>query len=103
MNTNFRALISAEVALEEVPDALENIVDGLLHLEGDGAAVKPDLDEEETLVEVFDGALGRTQHLPGSKDSHYRCKKFSTHEKFTKGTSNKDTMFVKKDYHLNTI
>ena len=27
-------------------------------------------------------------------DSYYRGKKFSTHEKFTKGTSNKDTMFV---------
>ena len=55
MNTNFRALFSAEAALEEIPDALENIVDGHLHLEGDGVAVKPqepDLDEEETLVEV---------------------------------------------------
>ena len=36
-------------------------------------------------------------------DSYYRGKKFSTHEKFTKGTSNKDTMFVKKDFHLDTI
>ena len=49
VNTNFRALFSAEAALEEIPDA---IVDGLLHLGGDGVAVKPDLDEEETLVEV---------------------------------------------------
>ena len=55
VNTNFRALFSAEAALEEIPDALENIVDGHLHLEGDGVAVKPqepDLDEEEALVEV---------------------------------------------------
>ena len=37
-----------------ISDAIENIVDGLLHLEGDGVAVKPDLDEEETLVEVKD-------------------------------------------------
>ena len=51
MNTNFRALISAEVALEEVPDALENIVAGLLHLEGEGVAVEPGNDEEEYLVE----------------------------------------------------
>ena len=36
-------------------------------------------------------------------DSYYRGKKFSTHEKFTKGTSNIDTMFVKKDFHLDTI
>ena len=66
MNTNFRALNTGEVALEEVPDALENIVDGLLHLEGDGVAVKPDLDEEDTLQEVLDGALGRTHHLPSA-------------------------------------
>ena len=64
MNTNFRALISAEVALEEVPDALENIVAGLLHVEGEGVAAVPDLDEEETLEEVLDGQEGRTQHLP---------------------------------------
>ena len=30
-------------------------------------------------------------------DSYYRGKKFSTHETFTKVTSNKDTIFVKKD------
>ena len=36
-------------------------------------------------------------------DSYYRGKKFSTHEKFTKGTSNIDKMFVKKDFHLETI
>ena len=64
MNTNFRTLISAVVALEEVPDALENIVAGLLHLEGEGVAAVPDLDEEETLEEVLDGQEGRTQHLP---------------------------------------
>ena len=59
MNTNFRALISAEVALEEVPVALENIVAGLLHLEGEGVAAVPDLDEDETLEEVLDGEQGR--------------------------------------------
>ena len=52
MNTNFRALISAEVALEEVPDALENIVAGLLHLEGEGVAVEPGNNEEKGLVEA---------------------------------------------------
>ena len=52
MNTNFRALISAEVALKEVPDALENIVAGLLHLGGEGVAVEPGNDEEKDLVEV---------------------------------------------------
>ena len=59
MNTNFRALNTGEVALEEVPDALENIVAGLLHLEGEGVAAVPDLDEEETLEEVLDGEQGR--------------------------------------------
>ena len=83
MNTNFRALISAEVALEEVPDALENIVAGLLHVEGEGVAAVPDLDEEDTLEEVLDGQEGRTQHLPPAspythvKTSHasswYKC------------------------------
>ena len=54
-NTNFRALFSAEAALEEIPDALE----------GDGVAVKPqepDLDEEET-CRSLDRVQGRTQHL----------------------------------------
>ena len=58
-NTNFRALFSAEAALEVIPDAIENIVAGLLHLEGEGVAAVPDLDEEETLEEVLDGEQGR--------------------------------------------
>ena len=47
-----------------IPDAIENIVAGLLHVEGEGVAAVPDLDEGETLKEVLDGQEGRTQHLP---------------------------------------
>ena len=48
--------------MEEETDDLENIVAGLLHVEGEGVAAVPDLDEEETLKEVLDGQEGRTQH-----------------------------------------
>ena len=68
MNTNFRALNTGEVALEEVPDALENIVAGLLHLEGEGVAAVPDLDEEETLEEVLDGEQDATLDSPYSSE-----------------------------------
>ena len=50
--------------MEEETDDLENIVAGLLHVEGEGVAAVPDLDEEETLKEVLDGQEGRMQHLP---------------------------------------
>ena len=50
--------------MEEETDDLENIVAGLLHVEGEGVAAVPDLDEEDTLEEVLDGQEGRTQHLP---------------------------------------
>ena len=50
--------------MEEETDDLENIVAGLLHVEGEGVAAVPDLDEEETLEEVLDGQEGGTQHLP---------------------------------------
>ena len=50
--------------MEEETDDLENIVAGLLHVEGEGVAAVPDLDEGETLKEVLDGQEGRTQHLP---------------------------------------
>ena len=60
--------------MEEETDDLENIVAGLLHVEGEGVAAVPDLDEEETLKEVLDGQEGRTQHLPprtgGSGQNH---------------------------------
>ena len=49
---NFRAADWPEVALKEVLDDLESIVDGLLHLEGEGVAVVPGYDEEGTLGEV---------------------------------------------------
>ena len=41
-----------QLALEEDLDVLEDKVDGLLHLEGEGVAVDPKNDEEEALVEV---------------------------------------------------
>ena len=46
---------------------MEDEVAGLLHLEGEGVAVKPqepDFDVEESLGEVLDGVRGRKQHLP---------------------------------------
>ena len=46
----------------------------------------------------------KDMHVGGKLiDSYNPGKKFSTHEKFTKGASNIDTMFVKKDFHLDTI
>ena len=50
--------------MEEETDDLENIVAGLLHVEGEGVAAVPDLDEEETLEEVLDGEEGRNTCLP---------------------------------------
>jgi len=38
--------------LEEIPDELDDEVDGLLHLHGEGVAVEPGNDEEKDLVEV---------------------------------------------------
>ena len=38
--------------LEEGADVLEDIVDGLLHLEGEGVTVVPENNEEEALGEV---------------------------------------------------
>ena len=49
--------------MKEVLNVLEDEVAGLLHLEGEGVAVVPGNDEEETLVEVLYGAQGRTQQL----------------------------------------
>ena len=37
--------------MEEVPDELDDEVDGLLHLYGKGVAVEPGIDEEKDLVE----------------------------------------------------
>ena len=50
--------------MEEETDDLENIVAGLLHLEGEGVAAVPDLDEEETLEEVLDGEQDATLESP---------------------------------------
>ena len=38
--------------MEEGTDDLEDTIDGLLHLEGEGVAVDPKSDEEEALGEV---------------------------------------------------
>ena len=65
----FRAALGPEAASEEDLDVLENKVAGLLHLEGEGVAVKPqepDIDVEESLEEVLNRAQGRTQHLPST-------------------------------------
>ena len=40
--------------MEEVLDHLEEEGDGPLHLEGEGVAIKPDSDDEESLEEVLD-------------------------------------------------
>ena len=66
---NFRAALGPEVAFELDLDVLENKVAGLLHLEGEGVAVKPQEpvnDVEEALEEVLDRAQGRKQHLPST-------------------------------------
>ena len=66
---NFRAASGPEAAFEEDLDVLKDEVAGLLHLEGEGVAVKPrepDNDVEEALEEVLDRAQGRTQHLPST-------------------------------------
>ena len=42
-------------ALEEGADVLEDIVDGLLHLEGEGVTVVPENNEEEALGQVSKG------------------------------------------------
>ena len=38
--------------MEEIPDELDDEVDGLFHLHGEGVAVEPGNDEEKDLVEV---------------------------------------------------
>ena len=61
-NINVRAAIRTKAAVEEVLDALEDEVAGLL--EGEGVAADPGNDVEETLAEVnevLDRAQGRTQ------------------------------------------
>ena len=58
---NFRAALGPEAALEEDLDVLEDEVAGLLHLEGEGVAVKPDTDDEEALEEVLDRARAGKQ------------------------------------------
>ena len=47
--------------MEEDLDVLEDEVAGLLHLEGEGVAVKPDTDDEEALEEVLDRARAGKQ------------------------------------------
>ena len=51
---NFRAVYRRQATLEEVLDHLEEEGDGPLHLEGEGVAIKPDSDDEESLEEVLD-------------------------------------------------
>ena len=58
---NFRAAIGPEAALEKDLDVLEDEVAGLLHLEGEGVAVKPDTDDKEALEEVLDRARAGKQ------------------------------------------
>ena len=48
----FQSCWQPEAALEEIPDELDDEVDGLLHLHGEGVAVEPGNDEEKDLVEV---------------------------------------------------
>ena len=38
--------------MEEVPDVLEDSIDGLLHLYGEGVALEPGIDEDKGLGEV---------------------------------------------------
>ena len=47
--------------MEEDLDVLEDEVAGLLHLEGEGVAVKPGTDDEEALEEVLDRARAGKQ------------------------------------------
>ena len=49
---DFRAANRPLAALEEGTDVFEDIVDGLLHLGGEGVAVVPENNEEEALGEV---------------------------------------------------
>ena len=49
-----------QLALEEDLGVLEDEVDGLLHLEGEGVAVDPKNDEEEALGEVTKGCEVRS-------------------------------------------
>ena len=46
--------------MEEGTDVLEDITDGLLHLEGESVAVDPKNDEEEALGEVSKGCEVRS-------------------------------------------
>ena len=53
-------MIRPRAALEEGTNVLEDTVDGLLHLEGEGVAVDPKNDEEEALGEVTKGCEVRS-------------------------------------------
>ena len=46
--------------MEEGTDDLEDTIDGLLHLEGEGVAVVPKNNEEESLGEVLKGCEVRS-------------------------------------------
>ena len=48
----FQSCWQPEAALEEIPDELDDEVDGLFHLHGEGVAVELGNDEEKDLVEV---------------------------------------------------
>ena len=54
--------------MEEVPDVLEDSIDGLLHLYGEGVALEPGIDEEKGLGEVKE-----EREVVSNNHSHYNC------------------------------
>ena len=52
--------------MEEVPDVLEDSIDGLLHLYGEGVALEPGIDEDKGLGEVKE-----EREVVSNNHSHY--------------------------------
>ena len=55
--------------MEEVPDELDDEVDGLLHLYGEGVAVEPGNDEEKDLVEEKEDREVVSNNHPALQDA----------------------------------
>ena len=56
--------------MEEVPDEIDEEVDGLLHLYGEGVAVEPDNDEEKDLVEEKEEREVVSNNHPALQGAH---------------------------------
>ena len=56
--------------MEEVPDELDDEVDGLLHLHGEGVAVEPGNDEEKDLVEEKEEREVVSNNHPALQSAH---------------------------------